>query len=215
MAHPGSKIERIDPRIVRTRRRILSAAVDIALSDGLGACSIKAVASQAGVARSTIYRNWDSKGEMLLDILEAVSAPADHIRPSGNMDTGTAIRLIVSRLVRTLGHAPWGDLITELSVASFANTDMEYAVRGFLERRLGDSAELVADAQRRGEISRSIDRDYVLGLIMGPIYYRYLMTGRDLSHEWVETHSARIVELLLGTGNGAAATGIACVPDEA
>src|SRR5579871_4109881 len=50
------------PRSATSRRAVLDAAYAILVKVGLGGFSVEAVAARSGVARSTVYRWWPTKG---------------------------------------------------------------------------------------------------------------------------------------------------------
>jgi AcrR family transcriptional regulator len=59
------------PRSVHANQAIIDAIVDLLVSGGYREVTIEAVAARAGVAKTTIYRRWPSKAEM---VVEAISA---------------------------------------------------------------------------------------------------------------------------------------------
>src|SRR5436305_7312975 len=70
-----------DPRIERSRRVILEAALEELGVVGYGALTIEAVAARAGVGKSTIYRYWSGKLALVEDAFRTLKAevhiPAD------------------------------------------------------------------------------------------------------------------------------------------
>src|SRR5205807_9252928 len=56
-----------DPRIERSRRVILEAALAELGEAGYGALTIESVAPRAGVGKSTIYRHWSGKLTLVED----------------------------------------------------------------------------------------------------------------------------------------------------
>ncbi len=62
----------IEPRIARTRAVVFDATLEIVAERGFAGVSIDATAQRAGVARSTIYRDWDSRDELLTRAVETV-----------------------------------------------------------------------------------------------------------------------------------------------
>ena len=60
----------LDPRIERSRRVILEAALDELGAVGYGALTIEGVAARAGVGKSTIYRHWPGKLPLVEDALD-------------------------------------------------------------------------------------------------------------------------------------------------
>jgi TetR/AcrR family transcriptional regulator of autoinduction and epiphytic fitness len=60
----------MDPRVERSRAVILTAAVAELAEVGYGGVTIEAVAARAGVGKSTIYRHWNDKLELIADAFE-------------------------------------------------------------------------------------------------------------------------------------------------
>src|SRR4029453_6484424 len=70
---PGAAAE-VDPRVERSRRVILGAVLDELGEVGYGALTIEAVAARAGVGKSTIYRHWPGKLELVEDAFRTLKA---------------------------------------------------------------------------------------------------------------------------------------------
>lgn len=84
----GSDLEPVRrgrPRSEQTRQLILQAARDLLGEIGYGRLTIADVAARAGAGKSTIYRWWASKGEL---VLEAVN---EHIAIGFVPDTGPQV----------------------------------------------------------------------------------------------------------------------------
>src|SRR5439155_21083085 len=58
------------PRDARIDERVLAAARKLLAAKGLRAMTLDAVADDAGVSRSAIYRRWASSDELVLDVLD-------------------------------------------------------------------------------------------------------------------------------------------------
>lgn len=80
--------------------------------------------------------------------------------------------------------------------ASQQQPDLEAILRRIVRARLDISAEFIVAAQQRGELSTDLDPDYVLGLIVGPIYYRYSIARQDLDDQWISAHARNIYRLM-------------------
>ena len=65
-----------DPRIERSRRVILEAALAELGEVGYGALTIESVAARAGVGKSTIYRHWSGKLALVEDAFRTLKAQA-------------------------------------------------------------------------------------------------------------------------------------------
>src|SRR5688500_16276685 len=66
----------LDPRVERSRRVILEAVLEELGDVGYGAFTIEGVAARAGVGKSTIYRHWDGKFELVVDAYQTLKASA-------------------------------------------------------------------------------------------------------------------------------------------
>ncbi|MEX1280276.1 MAG: helix-turn-helix domain-containing protein, partial [Acidimicrobiia bacterium] len=66
-----------DPRIERTRRVVLGAAVEVVAERGFSGATIDAIAQRSGVARSTIYRHWPDRGDLLLEAVSDRVGPVE------------------------------------------------------------------------------------------------------------------------------------------
>ena len=72
----------LDPRVERSRRVILEAVLEELGEVGYGAFTIEGVAARAGVGKSTIYRHWDGKLELVEDAFHTLKAQA-HVPEDG------------------------------------------------------------------------------------------------------------------------------------
>ena len=65
-----------DPRLERTRRAVLEAALDLLTEHGYGEVTIEAVAARSGVAKSTIYRHWPGgRTDLVRDAFHELKPP--------------------------------------------------------------------------------------------------------------------------------------------
>jgi AcrR family transcriptional regulator len=76
-----------------TRERLLRAATDVIQEGGWGAASVGAIAERAGVAAGTLYRHFQSKAELFVEVFRAVSdREVDAMRGAESKDAGMAER---------------------------------------------------------------------------------------------------------------------------
>ncbi|NUR90776.1 MAG: TetR/AcrR family transcriptional regulator [Nonomuraea sp.] len=64
------------PRSEKAEKAIIEATLDL-MSEGMGVSelSIEAIASRAGVGKTTIYRRWSNKEDLVVDALVTLKAP--------------------------------------------------------------------------------------------------------------------------------------------
>ena len=70
------------PRSEEADRAIIDAALDLFAESGAGGLCIEAVAARAGVGKSTIYRRWPGKEDLLVDALATLKARCPSRRAS-------------------------------------------------------------------------------------------------------------------------------------
>lgn len=71
------------PRSAEAHAAILRAALELAVSGGLGGLSMEAIAARAGVGKATIYRRFADKDELVLAAVEAIKpAPPEPLGES-------------------------------------------------------------------------------------------------------------------------------------
>src|ERR1700730_7590420 len=74
-------------RSARVRESILAAALSELIESGYAALSVEAVASRAGVNKTTIYRRWPTLDDLLVDALMDWSHDALPAMDTGSIET--------------------------------------------------------------------------------------------------------------------------------
>ncbi|MFC0410205.1 TetR/AcrR family transcriptional regulator [Roseomonas elaeocarpi] len=169
------------PRSEEARRAVLDAAYAILVETGLGRFSTEAVASRSGVARTTIYRWWPTRGLLAIEsFLDAFRAQLVYAETG---DPLTDFRALLDSLVRVLS-GPAG--LVAASVMAEAQSDPETR-RVFLEvfsvplRR--ESARLLGRGIEGGVLRADLDLAVVLDAAVGAVYMRLLL-GQPLDADW-------------------------------
>jgi AcrR family transcriptional regulator len=87
--------------LVSTRERLLRAAQELIEEGGYGAASVAAIAERAGVAAGTLYRHFESKEDLFVEVFRAVCSGEERAMraASAQMSAGSA----AARLEGVLG----------------------------------------------------------------------------------------------------------------
>ena len=186
MTAPGAKIARRmaeppvrkppgRPRSARADRAILEAALDLFGEVGFEGLTIEGVAERAGVGKTTIYRRWPSKEELVSAAVGTLSA--DIAVP----DTGSVRKDLVDlvrQLVRFIISQRAGHVLPRMASEMAAGSSMG---RAYVAMVIGPRRELVAEALRRGiergELRRDLDVDLTIDALIGPIIVRRMLGG--------------------------------------
>jgi AcrR family transcriptional regulator len=160
------------------------------MSKGLSGVTVDAVASECGVAKTTIYRHWPKREALLLDAcaqLRAKMEPPDTGSLRGDL---TPLLMGVATRLRTgKTSSAW------ISIIDAAERDPQLAEQQ--AKTHGDVrqafATVVERAQRRGEISRSKSPAEVIAFILGPIFYRRWFSREPIDERFVKQVIDRVI----------------------
>lgn len=61
-----------DQRVARSRAAVLEAGVELLVEGGPNAVTVEAVVHRSGVAKTTIYRHWSSRDDLVVDVIGEV-----------------------------------------------------------------------------------------------------------------------------------------------
>jgi AcrR family transcriptional regulator len=164
-----------DPRVERSRRVVLQAALDELGAVGYGAFTIESVAARAGVGKSTIYRHWPDKLALIADAFETF-----HVAMVPSVETGS----VRERVTRLVGHVAEIVVDSTFSVcipALIEGAERDPRVRAFHHRysaaRRQSLIDIVAEGIATGELPARLDPELAALALLGPIFYRRLMTS--------------------------------------
>src|SRR6185369_5014343 len=124
---------------------------------------IEAVARRAGVAKTAVYRRWNSKLDMVLELVADVAqqrfAPPDTGSLSGDLT------VLFAALARALGHPLASQIIPDLLAEAARNPRVEQTLNEALSGGLRDVVVSVTDrAVARGELTATPDPELVVDL---------------------------------------------------
>jgi AcrR family transcriptional regulator len=136
--------------------------------------SVEGVAERARVSKATIYRWWESKGELALDalVVELVAKMKD-IPDTGSIEGD--LRAYIRTVVRTYGNPTVGK--TQAAIIGEMQSDeaLRRAYRLHVTEPLRtESRKIFTRAIARGEIPRDTDIDLVLDSLIGAVFIRLL-----------------------------------------
>jgi AcrR family transcriptional regulator len=160
------------------RIAVLEAADDLLVEHGFAGVTIESIAARAKVAKQTIYRWWTSKTDILFDAL--IADAEEHFTPLDSGDLGSDLRHHLRQLATFLASTDAGAVWRAL--AGQAQHDPGVADRFrdqvTIPQRSRDRAPLLR-AQQRGELPAAADLDLAIDRLVGPVYYRALITGQE------------------------------------
>jgi AcrR family transcriptional regulator len=171
------------PRDPAIDKAILDAARDVIAERGYTGASMDAIARTAGVGKDTLYRRWDSKQALVIQLLTAM---ADHHVPFREVDDDPAyaLFLFLRDIVRVNVDTGLGAVIAGVVGEAGRNPDLAAAFHQFWHERREVSARVVRPVV--GPSTGDDELERILDHLLGSIYYRLLLTGDpvDDEHLW-------------------------------
>lgn len=180
------------PRSAAADEAILSATVDEFAALGYEGLRVEAVAARAGVAKSTIYRRYPSKSDLVAAaLLQAPSAAPTPAYTSSLVDDLVGL----ARYLRDkYTSSEVGRLIPSIVEAAARHPEFAVIHQRFLtERRRGGVARLRA-AVDEGRLPADSDVQLLMDVVAAPIFYRSFVSGQPLDDGTLR----RLIELAVG-----------------
>lgn len=174
----------VDPRVLRTRSDVLKAARSVLNEEGWERVTVSRVAQRSGYARTTLYRHWPQRLDLLRDLISEEARLA-HTVPTGDLRADLVAELDAFRRAVVSGL---GRVI--VAIGQQARDDAELADLNRSMRIDGGWVldELVARAVASGDLRSGQATDAAVALLVGPVLFRYLLEdGGDLDREFVES----------------------------
>lgn len=187
MEDPG-----VDPRVARTRHAVLAAASQVLLDEGWERVTLGRIAERSGYARTTLYRHWPQRLDLLRDLIHEQTRLA-HTTPTGTLRDDLVAELEAFRVAVTstgLGRVM-------IAVGQQAHDDAELADLNRWMRAEGARVldEIVVHAVAIGELPGGLRADAAVAQLVGPVLFRYLFEDNDaLDHRYVVS----VVDWFLG-----------------
>ncbi len=193
------------PRSARAHRAILDAAQELLIEHGYTRLRLEHVAERAGVGKSTIYRRWKTKDELVLELLMELAAP--HIAVEEAEDTRDELVAATMNVVRALTESAFGPVLRALLAQIAINPAIGDPFRATVVQARRDAIGAVVERGiARGDLRPDVDPSIATELLVGPAYFR-LIFGGALDRRFAEA----VVDAVL---DGFGATGKAGVPPE-
>jgi len=163
----GEVRKRGRPRSAGADEAILDAAVDLLAEQGLLALSIEAVAARAGVAKTTVYRRWPNKDELLLDAVGCIKGPL--VDPPGESVRGDLLWML-TRTRDGWFKGRFGRLMARLAADGLERPDLYREGRArYVAPRQAVLRRIIRRGIDEGMVRADADPEWVIALLTSPV----------------------------------------------
>jgi AcrR family transcriptional regulator len=179
---------------------------------GYGRLSIEAVARRAGVGKTAFYRRWNSKLDMVLEMVSGIAGKSLALPDTGSLRGD--LEVVLHIMARALRHPLASQIIPDLLAEAARNVQIASTLQSALrtnQREIG--VRLIGRAIGRGELPADTDPESAVDLIVGPLYWRLAVARTPLPESYVP-HLADSIATALGARGtiGSNAEGSAVTP---
>ncbi|HLV98436.1 MAG TPA: TetR/AcrR family transcriptional regulator [Ktedonobacterales bacterium] len=184
------------PRSAQADQRILSATLEALVDVGYEALSIEAIAARAGVGKTTIYRRWSSKDDLIIAATDTIRVHVP-VPNTGNL-RNDLLALARGALEVGVTYPEIQKLFTRtLSEVKARPEVFQVLVGRLIQPRIQGFIELVERAKARGEVRRNLDTSIVLSIIMGPVIYDWVVGSIVEGKQFAPDLAEQIVDGIL------------------
>jgi AcrR family transcriptional regulator len=180
------------PRSEESRQSILRSTLKLLRQvGGYSDLSIEAVAAEANVGKTTVYRWWPTKAGLVADAFMASAEQELQFPDTGSVKKDLTLQM--RRLIRIF-RSKRGKVVAALVAGGQSDPELIEAFRErFLRPRRKQAYQTLQRGIDRGEIPEDTDFDLLLDTLYGPIYFRFLIRHVKLE----ESFADEICELVL------------------
>ncbi|MEU8326175.1 TetR/AcrR family transcriptional regulator [Nonomuraea sp. NPDC048881] len=149
---------------------------------GYARATVERIAAAAGVAKTTVYRRWPTKGELIVDCLLDAFGPA----PLEGADRAEIMSSIIRWIAGKISEPGTGDAFAGV----FSDAVSDPALREVLSTRFQDPYRLALQ-EALGEPERRVL--LYIDVVVGTLLHRMGMTGEPM----VESDVDALIEMVL------------------
>lgn len=174
----GDGEPRVDLRVDRTREAVLRAVRELLVEEGWDSVTQNQVARRGGAGRTTVYRHWPDRTELVREAMDFELAVTRDVTLSGELRTDliTALEAIRFEMIEREG--------SKFLIAMVARSEWDGAVQAvkkdLVDRALVGLRGVLVAALARGDLVADLDVDRSISQLVGPMVMHRLVTDLPL-----------------------------------
>jgi AcrR family transcriptional regulator len=202
---PASRTGR--PRSAAADTAILAATREALVELGWSKLTLGDVASRAGVAKTTLYRRWAGKNELVVD---AVAELFDELSLPDRGTLAADIEGVVLQFAAILARPEAKSGLMAVVAESTRDDALRERIRAsIVERQKGLVLRGRARAEVRGELAPQTDPaeaartvDLIFDMVAGAVVHRTLVSAEHVDAEWARSFTQVLLLGLTGAADG-------------
>lgn len=157
----------MSPRAARSRARILAAATDLLVESGARSVTVDAVEATSGVAKSTLYRHFSSRDDLLVAVIR--SALPDVVDADVADGFEPALRQLLALAAETFADPHWSRIFPAVLSLRTSMPELDEFVAADKAARQLTLARVLDVGVAEGVLPEPIDIDVATNVLVGPL----------------------------------------------
>ena len=176
----------MDPRVAKSHAAVMQAATDLLVEGGPDALTVDAVVARSGVAKSTVYRHWRTRDDLVADVFSHCAPLLEAVDDEAPFEA--ALGAVAAQLTATMADPRWKKLVPALVLLKSqvgAIADLEGEMHHRQTEVIGDlMARGVKEGVLRPEVLDDVER--TITLFVGPIVMAGLVDSVELDRRFAD-----------------------------
>jgi AcrR family transcriptional regulator len=180
-----------DKRVQRSKDAVLKTTMELISKEGIARLSIDEVCARSGVAKTTIYRHWASRSELLLDACAQLGSSRLTSKDTGSLRGDV---LALAHQIRALFQSKQASILPALMEAAERDNEMSEVLTSGADKMLDAFQSALDRASRRNEIRRNVSARDLAAAVVGPLIFARWLSRSSLTDAFVRKVVDRAVE---------------------
>ena len=177
--HIGS----VDARVRRSRKAVLAATTELLFERGYSGASVDEISRRSGVAKTTIYRHWPTRLDLLRDACSTIGTPQE------TPDTGSFqgdVTALMTALANALRTAKWTSVLPSIIDAGERDPDIADMYRRLQQGYSAPFEAVILRAMGTGELPKGTEAPTLVAALVGSLFFRRWFSREPLTDVFVE-----------------------------
>src|SRR6478735_11259258 len=180
---------RVGGRSARVVADVLRVTLELIGEHGFAGLRVEDVAARAGVNKTTIYRRWPTRGDLLMAALTELATPPTAVE-TGRLECDLHATFMTATTMRA---SSVGRGVVRALIAERGDPEVDRVVEVIRERHRAPARSVLERARKRGDLPRRADIDLLLDVLIGTVHGRLRDCPHPLDPQWVR----KVVRLVL------------------
>lgn len=181
------------PRDQRIDDDITSAALEMLATEGFDRFSVEAVAARAGVAKTTVYRRFPTRNDLIVGALMRLDGELPATPAAGSVRDRLIV--VLDGIRRRTTESVRGRILVQVASEGLRDPALADLVHHrVLAPRRQVLRDVIADGIASGELRADVEVDTVVPVLVGPMLYLGMWSGSSVTRG---VTVASVVDLVL------------------